>query len=1010
MKPNASRSLLAVLTSLRLTIVLLVLSIILIFAATLDQVHLGVWAVQEKYFRSFLIFSRVPGTELSFPVFPGGYLLGGILIVNLIAAHIWRFRLSWKKSGIWLAHAGLILLLAGEGVSLLMQRDSQMRIDVGQTRRFAESFHDYELAVTDATNSAYDEVVSIPSTLLTEDAPIQNPRLPFVLKPVAYFQNAILRARAQIPNPPPSMATMGLGIGTLALPAPLASKDEESNWPAAYVELQGPEGSLGTVLVSALLDEPEVFTYQNRTFRLALRPKRDYLPFALTLEKFTHDVYPGTDIPKNFASTIRLKSDDGRDDRDVRIFMNNPLRYGGRAFYQAGYDNNDRTTVLEVVRNPGWKIPYLSCALITLGLAVQFGIHLYGFFGRRSAEPGPAAAGATGRGSGAAASPARQRGVPEPAFRAPRKIERYFAVAVVLVALVSVAKTLIPEGNSGDFDLRGFGQLPVLADGRMKPFDTIARNGLLVLQGRQSIDLPDKRRITPDEWLLDVMFKPELADQYPVFRIDNAEVLSLFDLSGADSGGQVRFSFAQLQPGLSKLDQQAELASPVDASARTVFQGAVIELRERVDYYSRLKYSLQTPDGGDFYAGLADPSKRQANRAGYEAMQTFSLIRPIPGEGDGWASVGQALIAAGAGAVDPHVLAFAELGRAWRASQPQDFNRIVGSYRMELAGQFGGIARRCSVEAFFNAAEPFYTSLLLYVTAFLLALVSWLKWPRALGSAAFGLMGVAFVLATAGILARMWLEGRPPVTNLYSSALFIGWGATGLCLVLERIHRNGMASAAGSLIGFGTLVIALNLSRSGDTMEMMRAVLDSNFWLSTHVLTVTIGYASTFLAGILAILYIVRGTCTRTLDSRTADSLARMVYGIVCFATFFSFIGTVLGGIWADQSWGRFWGWDPKENGALIIVLWNALILHCRWAGLVRQRGLMSLAVFGNVVTSWSWFGTNMLGVGLHSYGFTSAAFYGLISFVLTQLVLIALSAIPTAKWRSFRLPAAARA
>ena len=1008
MKPNPARFILAVFTSLRLTIVLLVLSIILIFAATLDQVNLGVWGVQEKYFRSIFIFARVPGKDIAFPVFPGGYLLGGILIVNLIAAHLWRFKLSWKKSGIWMAHAGLILLLAGEGISLFMQRDSQMRIDVGQTRRYAESFHDYELAVTDASNPAFDEVVSIPSALLTEDAPIQNPKLPFVLKPVAYLPNAVLRSRSQIPNPPPSMATMGLGIGTLALPAAPATKDEESNWPAAYVEIQGTEGSLGTVLVSASLEEPEVFTYQGRTFRMALQPKRDYLPFTLTLEKFTHDVYPGTDIPKNFASTIRLKSDDGRDDRDVRIYMNNPLRYGGRAYYQAGYDNNDRTTVLEVVRNPGWTIPYISCVLIALGLAVQFGIHLFGFFGRRSPSPASAAMGGAEPGRTGEIPPGRERAVQGFASRAPGRIEKYFAIAVLLTALVLVAKTLVPVGNPGDFDLDGFGQLPVLADGRMKPFDTIARTGLLVLQGRQSIALPDGRTVTPDEWLLDVLFKPELADQYPVFRIDNSEVLSLFDLGAADTAGQVRFSFAQLQSGLDKLDRQAELAGPVDASARTAFQGAVIELREHVDYYSRLKYSLQLPDGRDFYADLSDPARRQAGRAGYEAMQTFSLVRPIPDEAGPWESVGSVLASEGVGAVDPHVLGYAKLGRAWRASQPAEFNEIIRGYRAELAGRFAGIARRCSVEAYFNGAAPFYTSLLLYVVAFLLAVVSWLKWPEALGSAAFRLMGLAFVIATTGILARMWLEGRPPVTNLYSSALFIGWGATGLCLVLERIHRNAMASSAGSLIGFGTLIIAHHLSKDGDTMEMMRAVLDSNFWLSTHVLTVTIGYASTFLAGILAILYIVRGTCTKMLDSRTADSLARMVYGIVCFATFFSFVGTVLGGIWADQSWGRFWGWDPKENGALIIVLWNAVILHCRWAGVVRQRGLMSLAVFGNVVTAWSWFGTNMLGVGLHSYGFTNSAFYGLIAFVLAQIALIGLSAVPTERWLSFRKPAAA--
>jgi ABC-type transport system involved in cytochrome c biogenesis permease subunit len=262
-------------------------------------------------------------------------------------------------------------------------------------------------------------------------------------------------------------------------------------------------------------------------------------------------------------------------------------------------------------------------------------------------------------------------------------------------------------------------------------------------------------------------------------------------------------------------------------------------------------------------------------------------------------------------------------------------------------------------------------------------------------------MALAFLLATAGIIARMWLEGRPPVTNLYSSALFIGWGAVALCLFLERINRNAVASSAGALIGFSTLVIAHNLSLSGDTLEMMRAVLDSNFWLSTHVVTVTTGYASTFLAGFLAIIYILRGVLTRTLDRPTADSLARMVYGIVCFATLFSFVGTVLGGIWADQSWGRFWGWDPKENGALLIVLWNAVILHCRWGGLVKQRGLMCLAVFGNIVTAWSWFGTNMLGVGLHSYGFTNAAFEGLITFVALQLAIIGLAAIPRSRWRS---------
>jgi ABC-type transport system involved in cytochrome c biogenesis permease subunit len=185
-------------------------------------------------------------------------------------------------------------------------------------------------------------------------------------------------------------------------------------------------------------------------------------------------------------------------------------------------------------------------------------------------------------------------------------------------------------------------------------------------------------------------------------------------------------------------------------------------------------------------------------------------------------------------------------------------------------------------------------------------------------------------------------------------------------------------------------------------MEMLRAVLDTNFWLATHVTTVTLGYASTFVAGFLAIIYILRGVFTRTLSETTGKALARMVYGIVCFATLFSFVGTILGGIWADQSWGRFWGWDPKENGALLIVLWNALILHARWGGLVRERGLMNLAVFGNIVTSFSWFGVNMLGIGLHSYGFMDAAFKWLMLFIGSQVFIILLGLLPQKLWRSF--------
>jgi ABC-type transport system involved in cytochrome c biogenesis permease subunit len=184
-------------------------------------------------------------------------------------------------------------------------------------------------------------------------------------------------------------------------------------------------------------------------------------------------------------------------------------------------------------------------------------------------------------------------------------------------------------------------------------------------------------------------------------------------------------------------------------------------------------------------------------------------------------------------------------------------------------------------------------------------------------------------------------------------------------------------------------------------MEVLQAVLDTQFWLATHVTCITLGYATTYVAGLIGIVFILRGVFTRSLDGLLASTLTRMTYGILCFATFFSFVGTVLGGLWADDSWGRFWGWDPKENGALMIVLWNVLILHARWGGLARDRGIAVLAVVGNIVVSWSWFGVNLLGEGLHTYGFTEGRTFTLILFVLSQALIVGLGLLPRGWWRS---------
>ena len=368
--------------SLRLTVVLLVLSILLVFLATLDQVHLGVWGIQHKWFFTFIVVQSVNGFPV--PVFPGGYFIGGMLLVNLVAAHVYRFMFTWRKSGVWLAHIGLILLIASQFFTGLQQRESQVQFNLGDTKRYSEDFLLDELAVIDTTDPKFDDVVAIPESLLARDEPIQHPKLPFRIVTRLYYPNSVLQMRSQAPNAPPSPATMDIGPQLAVTPQPITYKQDERNMPTACVELIGPEGSLGIWLVSPWIEQSQAFDYAGRTWQLVMRSKRYYTPYAMTLLQLKNDVYPGTDIPKNFSSQVRIH-DEVKGDRDVLIYMNNPLRYGGLTYYQYQMNKANGLSVLQVVRNPSWRLPYLACLLVALGLVIQFGLHLIGFIRKRSA-------------------------------------------------------------------------------------------------------------------------------------------------------------------------------------------------------------------------------------------------------------------------------------------------------------------------------------------------------------------------------------------------------------------------------------------------------------------------------------------------------------------------------------------------------------------------------------------------------------------------------------------------
>jgi ABC-type transport system involved in cytochrome c biogenesis permease subunit len=612
-------------------------------------------------------------------------------------------------------------------------------------------------------------------------------------------------------------------------------------------------------------------------------------------------------------------------------------------------------------------------------------------------------------------------------------MRKWIPIILVVVMAGWILSGLRQPPETG-FHARDFGRLPVLMNGRFQPFDSVARNSLLQIRTKQTVPVEENgktRTMTAMDWLLEVMMKPAQADERKIFRIDNNEVIGLLKLQD----GQKFYSFTELQPQLDEIGKQADRIEKIESANRTAFESQLMKLYDMLNLYQRLQVSLKPPATDDFAAeleayqkslvpGIAAVNARDAGQkfdqdafntllglmGGYNTVAAFALPLTIPPADislprDDWQNIGTNLMqTARTGEFNPATKYYAEMVTAYRSGQPDEFNHIVGEYRAWLADRFAPQVKKANQEFFFSTMEPFYKATVIYVLALVLALLSWFNRSDWLRRSAFYLIGLAWVIHTTGLVFRMYLEGRPPVTNLYSSAIFIGWVAVILGMVLEKIYRDGIGCVVAAFAGFVTQIIAHNLALSGDTMEMMRAVLDTNFWLATHVVTVTLGYASTFVAGFLGIIYILRGLFTITLTAETAKSLARMVYGIVCFATLFSFVGTVLGGIWADQSWGRFWGWDPKENGALLIVLWNATILHARWGGLVRERGLMNLAVVGNIVTSWSWFGVNMLGIGLHSYGFTDAAFKWLMLFIGTQVSLIVLGLLPRKFWRSFQV------
>lgn len=996
---------------LRLTVWLLLACLIFIFFATLDQVEIGVRGAQIKYFESLVATWGYPATwplgawlHVIYLPIPGAYLLGPLLLLNLFCAHFSHFRPGWRTVGIVMIHFGVWMLICSQLFTQLFQQEYYIWFDEGQTVRHLTSFDQDELVIIDTSAAKVDTVYAIPAEHLKHRGTQSISGLPFTIETLAFYDNARIHQDSHLRSQQPN-ADRGLAVTQMlrAQPMPPTYKADQGNAASAYVRLQSGAETLGTWLVSTRFEEsmpPQTFRYNDRQYTIALRFSRQPLDATFTLLDFAHDRYPGTHIPNNFSSHIRIEEPSTGASREALIRMNHPLRYAGYTFYQSAFRSDamgreDRSSRLQVVRNPGWLGPYIACTLISLGLVWQFGQRLLQFNHRRSNKA-------------CATTPKLPTAnhVADPKHQ--RMVTCLLLSLLVISTILILTKPFQSNANrstlSTPFELSGFAQLPVLDGGRLKPLDTLARNFLILARGKQSALNPAGQPVPAVELLAQLLFDAETAAQYPIFRLDNPDVL---DLVGQANGGTRHLTYAALRPHLRTIDTQAQLI-PEDAAKRSPYHTALVKLHRSIQRYQTLEYGFLPPLADDqsdqlralvsTNAGIIIDSPAIAALLRQQMGSTGLLLIPldndrsIDAQAPEWLSPIAALLDARIkGRADPMLQAFLELASAWRANDALQFDQSIELLQNLYNRRITHSQPRTQLEYHFNQIQPFYLSLQLYLIAFIGTALFWLLGQPSLARIGVIISIIALFIHSLGLSARIYLSGYAPVTNLYSSSVFVGWIAVLLSLPFERLCRNGLATAAAALIGFTTLIIAHNIAIAGgsDTMEMMRAVLDSNFWLATHVTTITIGYATSFLAGVLGILYLLLHFSRTGPDAATIRSLKQMVYGLICFALLFSFVGTILGGIWADQSWGRFWGWDPKENGALMVVLWNALILHGLRSSMFSTHGLMFLAIIGNIITSWSWFGTNMLGVGLHSYGFMNKAFAWLAAFWISQLILI---------------------
>jgi ABC-type transport system involved in cytochrome c biogenesis permease subunit len=596
-----------------------------------------------------------------------------------------------------------------------------------------------------------------------------------------------------------------------------------------------------------------------------------------------------------------------------------------------------------------------------------------------------------------------------------------------------------------------FRAIPLQDSGRIKPMGTFADFTLLKFNGKRSLTLGSGEKVDSINWFMTVMFQPEKADLFKHFAIDDANALTIIGVpTSMISSKRMRFSFSELEPYLNSLKSQVDTKiRPLAVEKRSISDQALLNLSLNLNHYKELRSVMDfaalaqnmPPEIVQFVPDkkisslLADLGKVRSGLKGvykspnfdYKRVEKFfeklriltsplNIIIPSHKQNE-WITVDDVIVKKlldykNEFNLSKEINLISLWEDAYIARGAENFHAAIKALSIGTAKAAGqrGEYDKIPTEVNFYKVDYFTKSLILFILGFILVAFSWLKSDSKIGlnlcRASFVSVCFAIILLVIGITLRCIIRSRPPVSTLYETILFISAVACLVATLIAVLRHSSVMLGVSTIIGCLGMFLSIKyeMKEAVDTMPQLQAVLDTNFWLSTHVTSVTMGYAAGLLAGIISHFYLVLKFLDfkgyRSFKDGEAGELTRYVYGILCFGLIFSFIGTILGGIWANYSWGRFWGWDPKENGAMLIVLWLIFTLHAKKGGYVKQYGLHILSVLSVIVISFSWWGVNLLGIGLHSYGFTKGISQVLNTLYIFELLVAVLGFV---LWRSIR-------